>query len=532
MNFSGQKHALILVITDTQVQLLHWRAGALSILQVYGKSPEDIEAFAEEISSYHGLPVVVVADFIEENFRYDTVVHVSGRDQQALLKRKMDFAFRNTAYRRSKVIEREAEGRRDDKILLSAISKPESVEAWINVLLEQKFAIQSVTSVAYILETFISLRKKTAGSFFLITNLEHGNNLRQTFFKDGLMLFSRLTTLTGREPTQIGDDIYRETIQLRQYFERIQFLAYDAPLHVEVYVPHNDSMLQLENKSGELNRIQVMDTNTLAVAKPGDGTGYASPTHYFLSEVLAHKRPANIYAPPANTRFHDLKTLGYQFAFGASMLLLLTFAINIPMAVNIREQWEDRDALQQQIAPLQSQYDALVNNFPAIPAPSQEMELVVLTHEKISQQIHSPVAAMNMISNALASSSGLLLTAINWSLVETPVDALDEAGGLQNIPVPLLEGLGEDNNMLAYILDKRSHIKIIIEGLASSPSSFREAQDKVSNFVAALSANPGTSVYASRMPTDVRTDISVATMVTDGEIRAPFTLELTLVSPQ
>jgi hypothetical protein len=34
------------------------------------------------------------------------------------------------------------------------------------------------------------------------------------------------------------------------------------------------------------------------------------------------------------------------------------------------------------------------------------------------------------------------------------------------------------------------------------------------------------------MPTDVRTDISVATLVTDGEIRAPFTLELTLVSPQ
>src|SRR5215204_1860287 len=144
MIFSGQKNSLVLLIADTQVQLLQWRARELSVLYIYDKTPEDLEAFAEEIRSYKGLPVLVVTDLIEENFRYDTVVHVSGGDQTALLKRKMDFAFRNTPYRRSKVIEREKDGRRDDKILLSAISKPESVDVWVNVLLEQKFAIQTI----------------------------------------------------------------------------------------------------------------------------------------------------------------------------------------------------------------------------------------------------------------------------------------------------------------------------------------------------------------------------------------------------
>src|SRR5687768_9769738 len=156
MIFPGQKHSLILLITDTRVQLLHWRSRELAIVYEYGKTPEDLEAFAEEMRYYQGLPVLVVTDLIEENFRYDTVVHVSGGDQKALLKRKMDFAFRNTPYRRSKVIEREKDGRRDDKILLSAISKPESVDIWVNVLLEQKFAIQTITSVAYILETFVA----------------------------------------------------------------------------------------------------------------------------------------------------------------------------------------------------------------------------------------------------------------------------------------------------------------------------------------------------------------------------------------
>jgi hypothetical protein len=124
-----------------------------------------------------------------------------------------------------------------------------------------------------------------------------------------------------------------------------------------------------------------------------------------------------------------------------------------------------------------------------------------------------------------------LLTAIDWSLTEIPADPASTSGSLQDTSAPLPEGLGEANNMLGYLLAERSQLKITIEGQAYSPSSFREAQDKVVKFVSALSVNPGLSVYASRMPTDVRTDISVTTLVTDGEIRAPFTLELTLVSP-
>jgi hypothetical protein len=526
MNFSGQKHSLILLITDMQVQLLRWQSGKLSLLHVYGKTPEDLEAFADGIRSFTRLPVVIVTDLLEENFRYDTVVHVSGGDQKALLKRKMDFAFRNTQYRRSKVIEREKDGRRDDKILLSAISKPESVDVWVNLLLEQKFSIQAITSVAYILEEFVRHIKVREGDYFLITTLESGNNLRQTFFKNRQMLFSRLTTLTGRDYGQLGDDIHRETVQLRQYLERIQFLTYDAMLHIEVYTPHEEALLQLANKSNEHNHIEVMDTTALSAHITNVSP---SPTYYFLSQVLGRTRLTNIYAPTTSTRFHDLKTLGYHSGFTATMLLLLTIAVNIPVVFKTNEKWREAESLQNQLDPLQAQYSSLSTNFPSIPASAQEMELVVLTHGKLASQVHSPVTAMNMISSALASSPGLLLTSIDWSLTEKPANIpAEQFGSFQDAAPTPLAGLDEENGMLAFMLDGRSQIKVVIEGQAYSPSSFTEAQDKVGKFIETLSGNPGVTVYASRMPTDVRTDISVSTLVTDGEIRAPFTLELTL----
>jgi hypothetical protein len=525
MNFSGQKHSLILLITDIQVQLLRWQSGELVLLHVYGKTPEDLHAFTADTRPFARLPVLVVTDLIEENFRYDTVVHVIGRDQKALLKRKIDFAFRNTPYRRSTVIEREKDGRRDDKILLSAISKPESVDVWINVLLKQKFAIQTITSLAYILETFVARRKGTEESCFLITNLENGNNLRQTFFKNGQMLFSRLTTLTSREPSQLGDDIYGETVQLRQYLERIQFLTYDAALHIEVYTPYDDIVLQLENRTSDHNRIEVRDTNMLA----GDvANASSSPTHYFLSRVLAQSRPANIYAPATTTRFHDLKKAAYYAALTASVILLLTLAINIPLVFNAREKWQQTESLQNQLGPLQAQYATLSSNYPSMPASSQDMELVVLTHDKLASQVYSPVTAMNMISSALALSQDLVLTSVDWSLVEKPASVSAQTSSFQDAPAPPIEGLNEANGMLAFLLEKRSQIKIVIEGQAYSPSSFTEAQNKVVTLIDALANNPGVTVSASRMPTDVRTDTSVSTLVTDGEIRAPFTLELTL----
>jgi hypothetical protein len=529
MSFTSQNKALLLLITDSSVQLLSWKQNTLAWLDEFHNPPEDLDVFGEAIRPYRGWPVILLADVIEESFRHDTIVHVTGGDRAALLKRKLEFAFRGTPYRLAKVTGRTQQGRRDDRILLSAITKPDLLAPWVGVLLEQKFAIQSISSVAHLLHAFAAVDKLEKEPNLLIINLEQGNNLRQTFIREGQVLFSRLTTLTATGARQLGAAIHHETRQIRQYFERNEFLVYNAPLRIRVYAAHDEQSLQLEARATDSDLFEVFDVRPLLAALPVDLQDRAPvPVYYFLAKVLARLRPENSYAPPASSKYHDLGNIARLVSITAGVLLLLGLAINAPVALGVLDMWQQRDVLAARTRPLQGEYALLSQRFPATPIPSREMELVVETFDVIKRQIRTPVDTLNLISAALAQAPGLELTAVSWALEEkTSVPVADEYGTL---PLPRTPPAGQNatSAFMALVLQEKTALKVQISGQAYLPSSFREAQNQVETFVDALAANPGVTVFASKMPTDVRTDIRVSTTVTDGEVSAPFMLDLTL----
>lgn len=529
MSFTSQTKALILLLTDTQAQLLSWQRTALAVVGTYRNPPGELDDFSAALRRYAGWPVIIMADVIEESFRHDTVVHVGGSDRTALLKRKLDFAFRGTPYRLGKVTGRATQGRRDDSILLSALTKPELLSPWISALLAQKFAIQSLTSVAHLLQAFAAAEKLEKEACLLLINLEEGNNLRQTFIKEGQVLFSRLTTLATRELTLLGTDIFQETQQIRQYFERIEFIAYDAPLRIRVYAAHADELLQLEARSTDVSRFEVFDVSPLLADLKVEMQDHPpAPVYFFLTRVLARMRPVNVYAPPAASKYHDITTLAKAITGTAAALLTLALLINAPVALGVLDKRSQRDVLLARTLPLQSEHARLSQSFPETPLPSTEMQLVVESYASIKAQVHSPLDTLNVISRALASSPGLKITAVDWQMAEKVVaPVMDEFGGLPPTPAPL-PGVDGTNEFMALVLQQKTELKVIISGEAYSADSPRNAQDQVVAFADALASSPGIAVFPAKLPTDVRTDASVSTTVTDGEVRAPFALELTL----
>ncbi len=535
MSFSSQKRAIVLLINDSGVQLFIWENARLSWKNAFRSTPAELEEFGNALDPFREFPAILLTDLIEESFRHDTVVHVTGADRGAVLKRKLDFVFRNTTYRLAKVMERETTGRRDDRIMLSAITKPDLVEVWVRALVEKRVAIQSVTSVAHLLQDFTAIAKLDQEDYLLIINVEQGGNLRQTFIRKGLVMFSRLTPMQARDNTLLGSDILQETLQLRQYFERIQFVPYEAALRIQVYSVFDDRFLQLEARSTENNRFEVIDANPLLAASQVDLDQLEpSPVYYFTAKVLGGKQPANVYAPRSATKYQDLRNFSRMVWISTGVVILLGAGIALVPAVSIWDQWQQRDSFLAQAQPLQAEYATLTARFPETPIPPRELQLVVETHDIIEMQIHSPLDELNMISRALAASSGLQLTGIEWELIQKPAPPVDPAL-LEDGGSASFDGgptLSSGNEIVDWVLQDQTAIKIYIDGEAYSPDSFREAQEQVISFVDALSGNPGVSVFASKMPTEVRTDVVITTTVDDGEVRAPFALELTVVEPE
>jgi hypothetical protein len=532
MSFGGQNKALVLLITETSAQLLLWQGGHLQLLSLFSTSPDDQELFVEQLKHYPKHPVIVVCDLIDENFRHDSIVHVGGSDRDALLKRKLDFAFRNTRYRIGIVIARQADGRKDDRILLSAISKPERIDVWAKLLLQEKMAVQSVTSIAHLLNAWLPLEKLEAEESLLVSQLDIDNNLRQTFIKKGRVMFSRLASLTTVPERRLGVEILQESTQLRQYLERIQFLTYESPLRIQVLSSHPQGSILLENFSSELNRFDTVDIHDRCKDLQMDVQDASLlPSHYIIASILQRKKIENLYAPPSLTRFDDLRSFGKLLLMSAAAVLVLGLGLNLPGLLGVLDKRGQAEAMLARTDPLLREYQSHVERFPETPVPPREMELIVDTFEIINRQIQSPVDTLNHVATALASSPGLELVSIDWQMTEEKFDATPDALGNIPEPQPALVGLTGDNALTGAILQERTQLHVTINGEAYSPQSFREAQDQVLRFITALESGDSITVTATQMPIDIRTDVNVSATINDNEVRSPFTLDLDIELP-
>jgi hypothetical protein len=524
LNVFGQNKSLILLMYFDRVQLYIWTKKSIELAGEYGKEPS--EEAKSLLTEYSKLPVIIVTDFLEESFRHDSGVHVSGSDKNALLERKLNYSFRNTPYRAASVVGRETEGRKDDKILLSALTKPEMIEPWVRTFLEQKMQVQCVTSVAYLMQDY-SQKAGLNDKHLMIVSIEEGSELRQTFLNNGKIQFSRLTSLTTKESASLADAINHESLQIRQYLERIKLLPFDSQMMIKVFSPFQIDEAAMEANNNELNVFQVFNIRELAdsFALSIDGLE-KSATTLFLARILQKTKLANVYAPLQVRKYFQLRKLANGLLTLGYSLVMFTVLLKFYSLLDTVDNWEQIENLQAQTAPLDRQYDLLTQSFPDTPIPSTEMALVVETTEKITLNSYLLQDALSSLSQALIVAPDLQLTEIIWEMAPREIAQEDQQFGSFGSFSPIQQN--SDQEIQNYTLQNQTQVNIIVQGFASSPQSYQEAHNQVQNFINTLNEIPGITITSSKMPTEVRVDTTVSTLVDNNALRAPFTVEMKL----
>ena len=524
LNYFRQNSAQLLIVNNRELQLFVWENKNLKFIAEFDGSQQSLEAFRQTQNSYKTLPVVFVTNFLEESFRSETIAPVSGGDRKALLSRKLDYAFRKTPYRTANLLGKEKDGRRDNRVLLSALTKPELLTPWVKILLANRTPIQSISSAAYLAEAFVQNTGLNNDSYLLIASLENNYELRQTFMLRGKVLFSRLTSLSSRDKLEIGKEIYKESVQIRSYLERVKLLPYEETLKINIYSVYDDIDLRLNQKSSHLNTFESINIKQeISRYQTSLTNNQLGSMIYFLCVLLQKKKIRNTYAPPAVRKYFLLQNLGSTLNYGSLSLIVLSLLISMPLFMESWDFSRQQASLIQQAQPLEVEYDILTQRFPATPIPSQEMALVVESTEQIMNQSLSPSDAMAFISSNLISSPTLQLTEITWALENVAVDPFDP-----DVAQMRYLGLQNDieNSFKAAVLDQRTNLNVRISGMAYSSGSYREAQQQVQLFADAMAQHPGVRVTPVIMPTNVRVDTEVTTTIDNNELRAPFVLRL------
>lgn len=509
------KHKLLLIYNDGAT-LYATRNKQLVKIDQYQNSPNELNRFQSWLVANSDAVFSIVVDCLEEDFRHENVVHVSGRDRSIMLERKLGFMFRSTPFRKAIIIGREKEGRRDDKALFTALSRTEIIDPWLNAVLSLGISVRAISSAPYLIEGFARQQKFNTRSRLLLVTIEPHSGVRQCYLQKGQVLFSRLTPLSLIRDNDLVSFVCEQALQTRKYLERIKLIPYEYELDVMIFSSEDGQSQSIDDATNHM-KYQFVSPLIFATETPAD-------TRPGLLEIAIPQgqggsRFKNIYGHLMARRYYFLSNLRRMMYATSAIVLLqgsLTAAPAIMSGMQVSEQ-TTRTRLE--TTPLLTQYEELREGFPDTPIASNTMALIVGTHDKIVDNTINPGKALVQISQSLGQIPNIHLTQIDWAL--EPV-----TDGTQPEDMYGAEASALATSYMRATLEDRLQVRIVIAGTVQASESLRSARDQVLDFMAGLSRHQGMTVTAEAMPVDLNADTALNIQLNDNAISAAFRLSV------
>lgn len=375
----------LLFLSSDHFHACTWKSGMLSAAQHFTNDSDGHEQFAAFLQTYRD-PIYLLADFIEEDFRYETIPHLRGSDRTALLQRKFEQYYRNTPFRQALLQRRQRDGRRDDEVLFSALTNPALILPWLEILQVHCIAIAGIYSVPGISTPLI---KGIPSEHLLLLSWEKHAGLRQTYFDDKHLYFSRLTPMG--KGNSLSDLIDTEAARTQQYLKSLSLLPQNHALDVLIIChAHDRRELEAQLRSNHYIRYTYLDIQEVG-QRIGSTTDYSdSDATPLLLHLLATKPPRSHYATAEHTHFFQLRQLRHGlFGLGATLAAasLLWSAVNIWDAGRLNA---DSKSIEIQANQLSQQAQQITLSLPNTSSTATDMRTAALLLRKLDSLSPSP----------------------------------------------------------------------------------------------------------------------------------------------
>ncbi|MEQ8496545.1 MAG: hypothetical protein RLW42_20205, partial [Gammaproteobacteria bacterium] len=359
-------------------------------------------------------PLCVLIDVVEEEYRQETIPHVTGADRRAVLQRKYARLFRGTPYHAAQFQGRESGERRDDRVLLTAITRPEVLTPWLDLLLEHEVPVVGIYSLPILSQRLLK-RIGATGSNVLLISLQKASGLRQSFFRDGQLKISRLAHMPRLGSVPFAAHLMSEVEKLRRYLNSLALISRDSPLTIYI-LSHGQLLAELEQhcRDSEQEKYYLLDTEDVARRLGMQRTGeshYADPV---LARLLVGRTPAQSYAQPAETQFYTLHRMRNALAVAGVALVLASAGwsgFNFIEGVILKEQALDAA---EKARFYQERFEMARAKLPETPVEPREIKTAVDLVATLAAGRRTPEQVLTLVGEVLAGQPQVRLDRLEW----------------------------------------------------------------------------------------------------------------------
>nr|WP_154373007.1 hypothetical protein [Duganella guangzhouensis] len=512
-------------MTSDQLCAYEWAGGRLIGGTCFVNNRGGIDDFMDYIDSHHrAAPVYLMTDLIEEDFQRVTTPHVGGSAGRKLLQRRLQQQYRETPFRHHEVQGRDADGRRDDQVLLSALTNPSAVQPWVEALEQLRMPLAGLYSTTLLSEDLVHKLRLRQEHLLLVTQQSAG--WRQSYFQKGMLKFSRLTPAIDRDGNPV--DIGAETAKTQQFLTSQRLVGRGNVLHALAIVPAADSAaLDAQCEDGAETEFHFLTLESVAATvglKTEDGKARelgAQMTEPLLLAMLARREPASHYSLGAWQRYYKLWRARVNL-YAISTALTLSCAAWTGLNLWQQHQAEgDSARLNAEATQLDRRYRAVMAEMPPRVTSTANMRAAVSVERMLVTQSATPLGMATVVSQALEGTPQIRLLQLDWK-VAVPTAAAPAPGQDETQAAPI-------SSLVAGIPTRAPQILVLEAEVSGAQDDYRNAVDSMNQFAQALARHPRMTVEVETPPVDTRSSVKLSGKA-GTQVAAPghakFTLNL------
>lgn len=414
----------LLHLNDRQLSAHAWKGGRLEPEGVFPADDDGHDRFRAYLRARGKAPFRLLANVRDEDHRIESIPSLRGRDRQTLIARRASQFFGASPLVRTVSLGLGKTGRRDERLLLSALSSPE-LAPWLEALGEAGNPLAGVYSVSQLGAALLE-RCRCLPERCLLLGL-HGGFLRESFISGGETLFSRLTPLLEQDAEALAGEAGR----LRHYLLGQGHIGRQETLPLVILAdlqacedlrsgftaPESlaPSFLDVHAVAGKLG-FRLLPPEEAEKRQPG---GIPAADLLFL-HLLALAPPRRQYAGHRLRREYRLGQIRRWLLAGTAVALAAT----LPMAAR---GFHEGAALREEAARLASREAELLRRHAAVAAGLPQVGVDYETLGNVTARLGElqssrpgPAASYQAISRTLDRFPAIDIDTIDWKIAPTP----------------------------------------------------------------------------------------------------------------
>ena len=510
------------LVSGRLLDVYRWRQGCCEGPIRFEAGEEGLERFSTYLSEEAPEPVRVVVDLVEEEFREDTIPRVIGPDRRALIQARRRRLFGSPTFGCSLKLGREADGRRNDRMLFAALTRPEKLTPWLKAIARNRVPLAGVHSLPLLTEQMLGWIPVDASPALVVT-WQHASGLRQTLFVDGRVKFSRLAIprLAGGEDSA---HLQSEVEKVRRHLVRHSLLPAERTL--DVYIISRSG--PKEAIAGLASSSATIRYHLVSLSGLGRRLGIEDPSDLVWCDRLfvsfaARRVPRHQYAPARELRDYAMHRV--RTALRAASLLAVAAGL-LGGGSGLAGGYDAgrySESLRAQTEIYRQRYEEARKRLPPTPIELPTMQLAVEVAEGLRAARTTPETMLLALSRCLDLHSNVRLESIDWSgkgePISLPASATPSSLGSESGTVHRTPAFGGVSIQSADIHGR----------IEPFDGDYRHALEQVGKFADSLRGlREAVEVEVLSLPLDVGSQTSLRgdASARAGAADAPFALRL------